>query len=135
VVGSVAKIILLHFCDIFHRFCKIARFFATEPEIIINHNQDVDSSCKINGRKIGFEYEHYNNKNLDIIVQKKEAALKKYDVVRFISSSTDIKMITKAVGEIYSLKRGFAVTDFIESLLGLTELPKNEVVSSGIEAI
>jgi len=44
-------------------------------------------------------------------------------------------MITKAVGERYSLKRWSDVTDFIESLLGLTKLPKNEVVLSGMESI
>jgi len=104
-------------------------------EIVINHNRDVDISCKINGQKIGFEYENYNNKNLDIIVQKKEAALKKYDVVRFISSSTDIKMISKAVGERYSIKKGSAVTDFIESLTEIAEYPLSKVVSGGIEPI
>lgn len=104
-------------------------------EIAVNHNGDVDISCKINGQKVGFEIEHYNNKNLDIIVKKKEAALKKYDVVRFISSSSDIKMISKAVGERYTLKRGSAVTDFIESLFLETEYPLNEVVLGGIEAI
>jgi len=132
VVGSVAKIILLHFCDVFHWFCKIARFFATEPEIVINHNQDVDISCKINGQKIGFEYEHYNNKNLDIIVQKKEAALKKYDVVRFISSSSDIKMVSKAVGERYSIKREAAVTDFIESLTEIKVALAHPAASNGV---
>jgi len=104
-------------------------------EIALYHNQDVDISCKINGQKIGFEYEHYNNKNLDIIIQKKEAALKKYDVVRFISSSSDIKMVTKAVGERYSVKRGAAVTDFIESLAEITELPKTKVVLGAIGEI
>ena len=104
-------------------------------EIALYHNQDVDISCKIRGLKVGFEYEHYNNKNLDIIVQKKEAALRKYDVVRFISSSTDIKMITKAVGESHSIKRGSVVTDFIESLTEITELPKTEVVYWTIGAI
>lgn len=104
-------------------------------EIAVNHNGDVDISCKIKGLKVGFEIEHYNNKNLDIIVKKKEAALKKYDVVRFISSSSDIKMISKAVGERYTLKRGSAVTDFIESLFLETEYPLNEVVLGGIEAI
>ena len=104
-------------------------------EIAVNHNQDVDISCKIGGLRIGLEYENYNNKNLDIIVQKKEAALKKYDVVRFISSSSDIKMVSKAVGERYSIKRGSAVTDFIESLMNPAEYPLNEVVLGGIEAI
>ena len=33
-------------------------------------------------------------------------------------------MITKAVGESYSIKRGSVVTDFIESLTEITELPK-----------
>jgi len=57
--GSVAKIILLPFwaitiafciiidlfmahefpiCDSFHWFCKIARFFATEPDFVIGYN-------------------------------------------------------------------------------------------------
>ena len=95
----------------------------------------MDISCKIRGLKVGLEYEHYNNKNLDIIVQKKEAALKKYDVVMFISSSTDFKMITKAVGKKYSLQRGAAVTDFIESLTGQTEIPLNQVVTDGYGVI
>ncbi len=104
-------------------------------EIALYHTQEVDISCKINGLKVGFEYENYNNKNLDIIVQKKEAALKKYDVVRFISSTTDFKMISKAVGERYTLKRGSSVTDFIESLTGTAEYPLSKVVSGGIEPI
>ena len=104
-------------------------------EIALYHNQDVDISCKINGQKIGFEYEHYNNKNLDIIIQKKEAALKKYNVVRFISSSSDIKMVTKAVGERYSIKRGSDVTDFIESLAYTDKLSETGVELGGIEAI
>jgi len=44
-------------------------------------------------------------------------------------------MITKAVGERYSLKRRSGVTDFIESLFLETEYPLNEVVLGGIEAI
>ena len=104
-------------------------------EIALYHAQDVDISCKINGLKAGFEIEHYNNKNLDIIVKKKEAALKKYDVVRFISNSKDYNMISKAVGERYTLKRGSAVTDFIESQFIETEYPLTEVVLGGIEAI
>lgn len=104
-------------------------------EIAIYHNQDVDISCKINGLKVGFEYENYNNKNLDIIVKKKEAALGKYDIVRFISSSTDLPMITRAVGSKYSIKRGIAVREFIESLTEMAELPKNDLVLSGMESI
>jgi len=104
-------------------------------EIAIYHDQGVDISCKIGGQKVGFEYEHYNNKNLDIIVQKKEAALKKYDVIKFISSSSDIKMISKAVGERYSIKRGSSVTDFIESLAYTDKLSETGVELGGIEAI
>jgi hypothetical protein len=85
-------------------------------EIQVNHNQDVDISCKINGSKVGFEIENYNNKNLDIIVKKKETALEKYDVVKFVCSATDAKQIVKAVGDRYLIKRGAAVTEFIESL-------------------
>lgn len=41
-------------------------------EIHIIHETDVDLSAKINGKTIAFEYENYNNKNLDIITKKKE---------------------------------------------------------------
>ena len=85
-------------------------------EIVIYHNQQVDISCKINGLKVAFEYENYNNKNLDIIIKKKVDALEKYDIVKFVSNSTDLPMITKAVGDKYCIKRGSAVTEFIESL-------------------
>ena len=130
---GLGKQTLDHFSSVIQLTGLLQQYGA--DEITVNHNQDVDISCKIKGLKVGFEYEHYNNKNLDIIVQKKEAALKKYDVIMFISSSTDFKMITKAVGKRYSLQRGAAVTDFIESLTGQTEFPLNEVVLSGIEAI
>jgi hypothetical protein len=104
-------------------------------EIALYHTQEVDISCKINGLKVGFEYENYNNKNLDIIVQKKEAALKKYDVVMFITNSTDLPLITKAVGNKYCIKRGSAVTEFIESLTGIAEYQNSGVVSGGMESI
>jgi len=104
-------------------------------EIALYHTQEVDISCRINGLKVAFEYENYNNKNQDIIVKKKEAALEKYDVVRFISSSSDIKMISRAVGERYSIKRGSEVTEFIESLTGKAEYPLSKVLSGGIGTI
>jgi Helicase HerA, central domain len=104
-------------------------------EIALYHTQDVDISCRIGGLKVGFEYEHYNNKNLDIIVKKKEAALRKYAVVMFVTSSTDLKMITKAVGEKYCIKRGSDVTDFIESLTESAPLPINGAECGGMEAI
>jgi hypothetical protein len=104
-------------------------------EIALYHNQQVDISAKINGKTVAFEYENYNNKNPDIIIKKKESALEKYDVVMFITSSTDLPMITKAVGSRYCIKRGSAVTEFIESLIGTAEYPLSKVVSGGMEAI
>jgi hypothetical protein len=41
-------------------------------------------------------------------------------------------MVSKAVGERYSLKRGVAVLEFIESLAEIAELPKNDLVLGGI---
>jgi hypothetical protein len=87
-------------------------------EIHIIHEFDVDLSAKINGKKIAFEVENYNNKNLDLIVKKKEVALEKYDMVKFVCSALDAKQIVKAVGERYILRRGAAVTEFIESIAG-----------------
>ena len=43
--------------------------------------QEQDIISKINGKIVAWEYERYNNKNLDIIVQKKAAALEK--VIKF----------------------------------------------------
>jgi hypothetical protein len=137
-------------CDVFHWFCKIARFFATEPFpditktgsgakiIFLSLRLQFLPLCAILSVMILIKFlilKVFTGFVNLFSHQKKEAALKKYDVVRFISSSSDIKMISRAVEERYSIKRGSAVTYFIESLLGLTELPKNEVVSSGIEAI
>lgn len=104
-------------------------------EIALYHNAEVDISAKINGLKVAFEYENYNNKNLDIIVKKKTAALDKHDVVMFITNSTDLKMITKAVGVKCCIKRGDAVREFIESLTGIAQYQLSEVVSGGIEPI
>lgn len=44
-------------------------------------------------------------------------------------------MVTKAVGERYSVKSGAAVTDFTESLAEITELPKTKVVLGAIVEI
>ena len=85
-------------------------------EIIqINHNAEQDIISKINGQLVAWEYERYNNKNLDIIVKKKAAALEKSDKVWFVCSSTDEKYISKAVGEDYTLTRGAAVTEILEA--------------------
>jgi len=96
-------------------------------EIHIIHEADVDISAKINGVKVAFEVENYNNKNLDIIVKKKEAALEKYDVVKFVCSATDAKYLVKAVGERYILRRGAAVAEFIESLTGDSSIHESEM--------
>jgi Helicase HerA, central domain len=96
-------------------------------EIHIIHESDVDLSAKINGKKIAFEVENYNNKNLDIIVKKKEVALEKYDMVKFVCSALDAKQIVKAVGERHILKRGAAVTEFIESIAGKSSIHESEM--------
>jgi len=44
-------------------------------------------------------------------------------------------MISKAVGERYSIKRCSAVTDFIESLTGIDELSETEIEFGTIRAI
>lgn len=104
-------------------------------ELTINHNQDVDISAKIGGLKLGLEYEKYDNKNPDIWMKKKEAALEKYDVMRFVCSSTDAKLVSKIVGDEYVLQRGAAVSEFIESLTGKAQNHNSEMVSDGCEPI
>lgn len=96
-------------------------------EIHIIHESDVDLSGKINGKKIAFEVENYNNKNLDIIVKKKEQALEKYDVVKFVCSALDAKYLVKAVGDKYLLQRGSAVLEFVESFDGDSLIHENEM--------
>jgi hypothetical protein len=61
------------------------------------------------------QYENYNNKNLGIIIKKKESALEKYDKVWFVCSGTDAKYISKAVGEHYTLARGARVREILET--------------------
>lgn len=111
-------------------------------EIHINHNQDVDISCKINGETVAWEYERYNNKNLDIIVKKKAFAIEKYDKVWFVCSSSDEKYISKAVGEDMTLTRGAAVSEMLNAYKKVKNLGnqkqetiKTEPGSTGLEPI
>ena len=91
-------------------------------EIHVNHNQDVDISAKINGETIAWEYEKYNNKNLDIIVNKKALAIEKYDKIWFVCSSSDEKYISKAVGEDMTLTRGAAVSEILNAYIKVGNL-------------
>ena len=84
-------------------------------EIQLNHNAEQDIISKINGKIVAWEYERYNNKNLDIIVQKKAAALEKSDKVWFVCSSSDEKYISKAVGEDSTLTRGASVSEILNA--------------------
>ena len=111
-------------------------------EIHINHNAEVNIIASISSKTIAFEYENYNNKNLDIIIKKKVSALEKYDKVWFVCSSSDEKYISKAVGEHYTLARGARVREILETYAKVDgwvqEKAQNqlsEVVISGCEPI
>ena len=84
--------------------------------IHINHDKEVDIEAKINGKTVAFEYEIDRSNSIDQLVKKKEDALGKYDIVRFICSSVDAKLIERGVGDRYILKRGSEVREFIEGL-------------------
>jgi len=84
--------------------------------IHINHDKEVDIEAKINGKTVAFEYEIDRSNSIDQLVKKKEDALGKYDIVRFICSSVDAKLIERGVGDRYILKRGAEVREFIEGL-------------------
>lgn len=102
-------------------------------EIQINHTGEQDIISKINGQTIAWEYERYNKKNLDIIVKKKAAALEKCDKVWFVCSSADVKYISKAVGEDYTLARGAAVTEILEAYKKVENLRKEKQENCKIE--
>lgn len=68
-------------------------------------------------------------------MKKKETALEKYDVVKFICNSTDAKHVVKIVGPNYLLQRGSAVTEFIESLTGEVQIQENNMNIDECEAI
>ena len=89
-------------------------------DVEVHHNSDVDVSARVDGKTIGLEYENYNNKNIETIVKKKEAALAKYDIVKFICSQSDYSTLVKAVGENYVLQRGGAVLEFLQNPSGIS---------------
>lgn len=99
----------------------------------INHTGKQDIISKINGQSIAWEYERYNNKNLNIIVNKKAAALEKSDKVWFVCSSTDAKYISKAVGEDYTLTRGAAVIEILEAYKKVENLRNEKQETRKIE--
>ena len=102
-------------------------------EIQVNHNAEQDIISKINGQVVAWEYERYNNKNLDIIVQKKAAALEKFDKVWFVCSSTDEKYISKAVGKDSTLTRGAAVSEILNAYKKVENLRNEEQETIKIE--
>ena len=107
-------------------------------DIRINHDKGVDVEAKINGKTIVFEYEIGISNSIDQLVKKKESALEKYDIVRFVCSSVDAKFIEKGVGNRYILIRGPEVREFIETLETNPRLQTNEMLlctSKEIEAL
>jgi hypothetical protein len=53
--------------------------------------------AKIDGKTIAFEYDIGRSNPVDQLAKKKEVALGKYDIVRFVCSSVDARLIEKAV--------------------------------------
>jgi hypothetical protein len=107
-------------------------------DIRINHDEGVDVEAKISGKTVAFEYEIGMSNSTDQLVKKKEIALEKYDIVRFVCSSVDAKLIEKGVGSRYILKRGPEVREFIETLETNPLLQANEMLlstSKEIEAL
>ncbi len=99
-------------------------------DIRVNHGEGVDIEAKINGKTVAFEYETGRSNPVDQLVKKKEVALGKYDIVRFVCSSVDAKLIEKAVGGRYILKRGPEVREFIETLEANPLLQEHEIILS-----
>jgi hypothetical protein len=94
----------------------------------------MDISAKIGSLKIAFEYEKYDHKSPEIWMKKKEAALETHDLVKFVCNATDAKIISKVVGEEYTLRRGVAVSEFIESLARDSRIHDSGMVSYDYEA-
>jgi hypothetical protein len=106
-------------------------------EISIIHDREMDISAKIGSLKIAFEYEKYDHKSPEIWMKKKESALENHDLVKFVCNATDAKIISKVVGEEYTLRRGATVSEFIESLIeraGEAQIHDSVMVSDGYEA-
>jgi AAA-like domain len=104
-------------------------------DIRINYDEGADIEAKINGKNIAFEYEIGKSNSVDHLVKKKEQALEKYDIVRFVCSSVDAKLIEKGVGSLYVLKRGPEVREFIETLEASPLLRENEMLSNTFKEI
>jgi hypothetical protein len=99
-------------------------------DIRINHDGEVDIEAKINGKTVAFEYEIAKSNSIDQLVKKKEAALEKYDVVRFVCSSLDANLIERGVGSRYTLIRGSEVREFIKTLEANPLLLERETILS-----
>jgi len=56
-------------------------------------------------------------------------------MIKFVCNATDAKIISKVVGDEYTLRRGAAVSEFIESLAGKAQNHNSEVGSDGCEPI
>jgi hypothetical protein len=104
-------------------------------DIRINHDEGVDIEAKINGKTVAFEYEIGKSNSINQLVKKKESALGKYDLVRFVCSSIDAKLMERGVGGRYILIRGPDVREFIETLAVNPLLQEHEIVLSSSKEI
>lgn len=104
-------------------------------DIRINHDEGVDIEAKINGKTVAFEYEIGKSNSINQLVKKKESALGKYDIVRFVCSSIDAKLMERGVGGRYILIRGPEVREFIETLAVNPLLQEHEIVLSSSKEI
>jgi hypothetical protein len=104
-------------------------------EILINHNAEVDLQLRFGSVKVGLEVEEARSHTTDQLVKKKEDALEKYDVVKFVCSGADSKTISSVVGDSYTLQKGSAVREFFQSLTDNSQLRESVVNISEINQI
>ena len=80
-----------------------------------DHNQGADLTFEINGKMYAIEYEMGRSHTEEQLIEKKGRLLG-YDDFRFVCSSDDYNLISSAVSEEYTTKRGKDFVNWIEGL-------------------
>ena len=85
-------------------------------DVVVNHFDGADITFKINDETYSLEYERDNNKSESLIIEKKFRQQSIYDHVIFVCKSTYYKKLCAVVGADFVVKRGQALTDYLDSI-------------------
>lgn len=91
----------------------------------VNHSDGVDIEGEKCGETFGIEYEHPDSHDMEEIIEKKRRGLLKYDHFVFIGSKANERMLKRAAGKEFVIRRGDEVVTWFNEHLAMIENKNN----------